>query len=242
MKKVNEKGFTLAELLIVVAVIAVLVAIAIPTFSDQLEKSREARDLSELRAAYASVMAASLEAPKDAKEITVKLFQTQNDWQTSEVIVAGTDIKSVTPAASGEMTVKYTYNNGEPKIEILNDATPTPVSVEIVDKFVGSLTIDLVATVTTGKTDAARYTDADLALTSLTVDGTALTASTIADYNITAKSSDETKVKVAVDTTTDNKITFTKAGDGGNATITITVTEKEGDKKSGTLTFYVSQS
>ena len=33
MKKVNKKGFTLAELLIVVAIIAVLVAISTPIFT-----------------------------------------------------------------------------------------------------------------------------------------------------------------------------------------------------------------
>ena len=43
MKKLNKKhGFTLAELLIVVAIIAVLVAISIPIFTSQLEKSRDA--------------------------------------------------------------------------------------------------------------------------------------------------------------------------------------------------------
>ncbi|MCF2615665.1 prepilin-type N-terminal cleavage/methylation domain-containing protein [Oscillibacter valericigenes] len=40
-----KKGFTLAELLIVVAIIAVLVAISIPIFNSQLEKSRRAVDL-----------------------------------------------------------------------------------------------------------------------------------------------------------------------------------------------------
>lgn len=49
----NEKGFTLAELLIVVAIIGVLVAISIPIFTSQLEKSREAVDISNMRAAYA---------------------------------------------------------------------------------------------------------------------------------------------------------------------------------------------
>lgn len=39
-KKLNKKGFTLAELLIVVAIIAVLVAIAIPIFTGALEKAR----------------------------------------------------------------------------------------------------------------------------------------------------------------------------------------------------------
>ena len=41
--KISRKGFTLAELLIVVAIIAVLVAVAIPIFGSQLEKSREAQ-------------------------------------------------------------------------------------------------------------------------------------------------------------------------------------------------------
>jgi prepilin-type N-terminal cleavage/methylation domain-containing protein len=53
MKRKQNKGFTLAELLIVVAIIAVLVAISIPIFTSQLEKSREAVDLANLRSAYA---------------------------------------------------------------------------------------------------------------------------------------------------------------------------------------------
>lgn len=56
----NEKGFTLAELLIVVAIIGVLVAVSIPIFTSQLEKSREATDLANLRAAKAAAVAAYL--------------------------------------------------------------------------------------------------------------------------------------------------------------------------------------
>ena len=52
--KENKKGFTLAELLIVVAIIAVLVAISIPIFTTQLEKARESTDAANLRAAYAT--------------------------------------------------------------------------------------------------------------------------------------------------------------------------------------------
>ena len=60
LKKNNKKGFTLAELLIVVAIIAVLVAISIPVFTAQLEKSREATDLANIRSAYAAAQAAAL--------------------------------------------------------------------------------------------------------------------------------------------------------------------------------------
>lgn len=60
MKKNNKKGFTLAELLIVVAIIAVLTAIAIPVFTSQLEKSREATDISNIRAYYAEIVPAIL--------------------------------------------------------------------------------------------------------------------------------------------------------------------------------------
>lgn len=54
LKKLNnKKGFTLMEMLIVVAIIAVLVAIAIPVFNGALTKSKEAADVANVRAAYA---------------------------------------------------------------------------------------------------------------------------------------------------------------------------------------------
>ena len=80
-KKNNKKGFTLAELLIVVAIIAVLVAISIPIFNAQLEKSREATDLANIRSAYAELTAAYLTDGGSASEINVPVTQKQADWQ-----------------------------------------------------------------------------------------------------------------------------------------------------------------
>lgn len=80
MKK-NNKGFTLAELLIVVAIIAVLVAIAIPVFTTQLEKSREATDTANVRSAYAYLMAEYLTNADSGYSTTVSARQTQSGWQ-----------------------------------------------------------------------------------------------------------------------------------------------------------------
>lgn len=55
-KMKNKKGFTLMEMLIVVAIIAILIAIAIPTFASSLNKARIATDEANIRAGYASVM------------------------------------------------------------------------------------------------------------------------------------------------------------------------------------------
>lgn len=67
-KKLNKKGFTLAELLVVVAIIAILVAIAIPVFRAQLQKARAATDLANLRAGYAAAQMQLL--TKDASTST----------------------------------------------------------------------------------------------------------------------------------------------------------------------------
>jgi len=69
-KKLNKKGFTLAELLIVVAIIGVLVAISIPIFTSQLKKAHLATNQANARAAYAAVVAKLLENEKTSGKAT----------------------------------------------------------------------------------------------------------------------------------------------------------------------------
>ena len=60
----RNHGFTLMEMLIVVAIIAVLVAVAIPTFSSQLHKARVATDWANVRSYYAQLQCEFMETEK----------------------------------------------------------------------------------------------------------------------------------------------------------------------------------
>lgn len=73
MRRKQNKGFTLAELLIVVAIVGVLVAIAIPVFAKQKLKAQEAVDKANLRAAYAEVMAAAAADPDHSWYVPVEM-------------------------------------------------------------------------------------------------------------------------------------------------------------------------
>ncbi len=57
IRQKKNSGFTLAELLIVVAVVGILVAISIPVFTSQRHKAKVATDEANLRSYYSVLMA-----------------------------------------------------------------------------------------------------------------------------------------------------------------------------------------
>ena len=134
----NTKGFTLMEMLIVVAIIAVLVAIAIPTFTKSLNDARVATDKANIRAGYASVMADILTnkfkaETNDTTAATATYFlkkdgsvtetATDGDYRTfGHNKVNDTEIAGIKITQGWEkdwkVSYKYTFLTGKIEIEV----------------------------------------------------------------------------------------------------------------------------
>ena len=113
----------------------VLVAISIPIFTAQLEKSREATDLANVRSAYAQVMTDALDdgatthtdngvtftctGDIGSRQIVaeVSLGQKQADWQTTGAATAVAGITATgTPSVGGKGTITWKQSDNSTTI------------------------------------------------------------------------------------------------------------------------------
>jgi len=102
MKKTNKKGFTIVELVIVIAVIAILAAVLIPTFSGVIESARESAALSEAKNAYTIAMT---EVLKDGKIVE------------NEAVYLDAGLNVTTSGSESKVwTITFTADNSEPSI------------------------------------------------------------------------------------------------------------------------------
>ncbi|MBQ9346316.1 MAG: type II secretion system protein [Oscillibacter sp.] len=147
-KKFEAKGgFTLAELLIVVAIIGVLVAISIPLFGPRLEASREATDLANLRSAYAAATSAvlagkddnnakladgdnSLAYTKDGKLIPFSTSVTPMKGKSTQSGFQGTEAKEDLPSG-----ISFDGNSQKKGILIRANTVNNTVYVAFADNF-----------------------------------------------------------------------------------------------------------
>ena len=121
------------EMLIVIAIVAVLISVAVPVLSSQLERSRETVDLANVRSAYAQVSTEALLGNTDIT-VTVKLKQKQAGWQSVDPVNIGgivhskddgdTDNWKGDAAPDGNCVVSYDEIHG---VVLKWDGTAAPV-------------------------------------------------------------------------------------------------------------------
>ncbi len=122
----NKKGFTVMELVIVIAVIAILAAVLIPTFSGIIKKADESAALQEARGILTNYLAEAAENGETVDDIYIqvgedgsyKYFKVEDGRLSDKVIDEST-------IADGAKIIYDIENDGE--IEVTNKASESTV-------------------------------------------------------------------------------------------------------------------
>lgn len=114
MKKKLKKGFTLVELVIVIAVIAILSAVLIPTFGNVINNAKESAAKSEVSTAITQYT-----TERAQNNLSANLPDGYIVLLKDEKIVSGTDAyKAYVDGETNNISYVFSYNKG--KLEMVN--------------------------------------------------------------------------------------------------------------------------
>ncbi len=168
MKKLNKKGFTIVELVIVIAVIAILAGVLIPTFASVVTKANQSKAMQEAKneyEAYLAEYAKDLDGTQDLDIVSGKYYfevkdgkfdATAKDASTKYSDTASANLvdqskvyKKTAAKSPAENTVYYTYNDSTKKYEKAtisgNTFTPNTIYYEQTDLDLGSANVYIYA-------------------------------------------------------------------------------------------------
>ena len=113
MKNNRKKGFTIVELVIVIAVIAILAAVLIPTFSNVIKKANESAVQQAAAALYREALALDLaDGTQDGKEGNTPIATVEGKAVTYEV-----------NTSDDTVTVKFSYTDTAKKLTATYNGT-----------------------------------------------------------------------------------------------------------------------
>ena len=120
MKKMNKKGFTIVELVIVIAVIAILSAVLIPTFSNVIANANKTAALQEARNNYTEYVAEA--AAKG--DVAVNVFvEVKGGW----VIVKDAQVQDYDVYKTLKEAKEAKVKEGNSEVAIIADPTKATV-------------------------------------------------------------------------------------------------------------------
>lgn len=114
----NKKGFTIVELAIVIAVIAILAGVLIPTFASLSKKAKEAAALEEVNAAYTVYIADNV---LESDESSVDKIHIKHENGVIVTIVKG----EIAVGEPDSDSVKYQFGKNSDGDTTLVPATPS---------------------------------------------------------------------------------------------------------------------
>lgn len=130
--KMNKKGFTLIEMLVVIAIIAVLVSIVIPVVGNSTEKAAEAADAANIRSIVAELTIKAL-ADGVAESDTYTMTQKTAGCVSEIDEIGGIDKADVTKiwntTAGTQITIACSAD-GKITVTGTSETTPTPTPSE----------------------------------------------------------------------------------------------------------------
>lgn len=151
-KKNDNKGFSLVELIIVVAILAILVGLLAPQYLKYVEKSRKSADASNLdemvRAIQVYAADAEITLPEDTYTITISKDAIAGNATTAVTVTSGKETnKNVAEGALTEAVPDWAktklksnkWDNGE--TEANKKANVTSISAEITVAQDGGTTV-----------------------------------------------------------------------------------------------------
>ena len=115
MKKSNKKGFTLVELIVVIAIMAILAAVLVPTVTSKIKEANKGAAKSEIGSIISAARSVLISQSADGKTT-----MTYEDFITALKAECGTDL-----------TKKIEDNSKGYKIEVTPDATNNKTKITV---------------------------------------------------------------------------------------------------------------